>query len=411
MVNKNYLTTKLFNLTLRALIMLAKFLLIVYIGKYLTISFLGEYGLFVTTVTIAIFFLGMDFYTYNTRELIGQDKQIQLTFIRDQFIFHSLTYIVILPLLFIIFVFDIISYQYIFFFYFVLILEHISQELYRLYTTLSMPVFANILLFLRTGIWVYIVILLWIYDIKDTKNLHTIYQSWIIGSLFSIILGFGYLYKIYENNVFFGKINWKWISKGLKVSIPFFIGTIAYKMIEFSDRYMIDVYMSKSDVGIYTFFGSIANSMQSVVFVLVIMIFYPKLIELYKNDKLEEFNLSVKQFFWEVLIYSIIVIIGIVIFIYPILYFLGKEEFVDSLSVLWILLGATLVLNLSFVPHYILFVKHKDIVIRNITLIGAGLNIGLNIFLIPLYGIVGASIATFFSFIMIFSFKGFYIER
>jgi len=225
--------------------MLAKFLLIVYIGKYLTVELLGEYGLFVTTVTIAIFFLGMDFYTYNTRELIGQDKQIQLIFIRDQFIFHGLTYIVVLPLLFMVFLFDIISYQYIFLFYFVLILEHISQELYRLYTTLAKPIFANILLFLRIGIWVYVIILLWIYDVKDTKNLYIIYLSWIIGSSLSVILGFGYLFRIYKSNDFFKKIDWKWIANGLKISIPFFIGTIAYKVIEFSDRYMIDIYMSK----------------------------------------------------------------------------------------------------------------------------------------------------------------------
>jgi O-antigen/teichoic acid export membrane protein len=386
--------------------MLAKFLLIIYIGKNLSVDTLGEYGLFVTTITISIFFLGMDFYTYNSRELIGQEKSKQLIFVRDQFVFHILVYIVVLPLLFMIFILDIIAYQYIFYFYIVLILEHISQELYRLYTTLAMPILANILLFLRMGIWVYVLIFLWIYDVDNTKNLYTVYISWIVGSLISVVLGFLYLFRVYRiNNILDTKIDWHWIKRGLKVSIPFFIGTIAYKVIEFSDRYMIDTYMTKTDVGIYTFFGSIANSMQSVVFVLVIMIFYPKLIELYKDEKFDEFNLKVKRFFWEVLIYSIITMVGVIIFIYPILEYLGKQEFVENLDMLWILLGATLLLNLSFVPHYILFVKHQDLIIRNITLLGAGLNIGLNLLLIPFYGLIGAGIATLISFFIIILLK------
>lgn len=399
---KNYLTIRVFNLGLRVVTMLAKFLLIVYIGKYFSVEALGEYGLFVITITMAMFFLGMDFYTYNSREIIGKEKNDQFILIRDQFIFHLLVYIVVLPLLVIVFLLDVISYKYMFLFYILLIMEHLSQELYRLYTTLFMPIFANILLFLRMASWVYVLILLWVYDMEDTQNLYFVYLSWFIGSTLSVILGVGYLFKLYDKSTLSSNINWTWIKKGLKISIPFFIGTIAYKVIEFSDRYMIDAYMTKMDVGVYTFFASIANSMQSIIFVLVIMIFYPKLIELYKDEEFNEFNIKVKRFFWEVLIYSIIMIIGIVLFIYPILDYLGKQEFIKNLSVLWILLASTLVLNLSFVPHYILFVKKMDIVIRNITIFGAVINIGLNILLIPIYGLIGASIATLSSFILIF---------
>lgn len=398
---KNYLSTRVLNLSLRVLSMVAKFLLIIYIGKYFSTEALGEYGLFVTTITIAIYFLGLDFYTYNTREIIHKTESERFALIRDQFIFHSLVYVVVLPLLFVVFLFDIIDFKYMFLFYLVLIMEHISQELFRLYVTLSKPIFANILLFFRAGIWVYVLILLWMYDVKDTQNLSFIYLSWFIGSFVSIIIGFSYLLKLYDTKALTTSIDWLWIKKGAKVSIPFFIGTIAYKVIEFSDRYMIDYYMTKSDVGVYTFYGSIANTMQTLVFTLVIMMYYPKMIELYRDSKMEEFEKTVKKFFLEVLAYSLITIVSVVVLIHPVLEYLGKAEFAQNLSVLWMLLGATLVLNLSFVPHYVLFVKHKDMAIRNITLMGAGLNIGLNMILIPFYGLVGAVISTIAAFIWI----------
>lgn len=398
---KNYLSTQVLNLSLRVLSMVAKFLLIIYIGKYFSTEVLGEYGLFVTTITITIYFLGLDFYTYNTREVLHKKEDERVALIRDQFIFHSLIYILVLPLLVLVFMFDVIDYKYMLLFYLVLIMEHISQELFRLYTTLSMPIVANLLLFFRSGMWVYVLILLWMYDVKDTKNLSFIYLSWFIGSFISIVIGFAYLMKLYDPKALKRSIDWLWIKKGVKVSIPFFVGTIAYKVIEFSDRYMIDYYMAKSDVGIYTFYGNIANTMQTLVFTLVIMIYYPKMIALYRDSETEKFEQIVKKFFVEVLAYSLITIASIAVLIHPVLDYLGKVEFVQSLSILWILLGATLTLNLSLVPHYVLFVKHKDITIRNITIFAAGLNIVLNMILIPIYGLSGAANATLMSFITI----------
>lgn len=394
----SFFSSSILNLGLRGLSMLAKFLLVIYIGKYLTINELGEYGLFVTTITIAIYFLGLDFYTYNTREILAKEKNERLPLIRDQFIFHLLVYVIVLPLLLTIFSLEIINTEFMIYFYLILVFEHLAQELFRLYTTLQQPIFANFLLFMRTGLWVYVVITLWYLNVEGMMNLKTVWYGWTIGSFLSIIIGITYLRKDHNFKSLTKKVDWIWIKNGVKISVPFFIGTLAYKVIEFSDRYMIDYYMSTADVGIYTFFGSIANTMQTIVFTLVIMIYYPKMIELYKHSRIDEFNKMTNKFFLNVLIYSTITIMGIVLFIYPVLEYLDKAKFVENLSILWILLAATLVLNLSFVPHYILFVKHKDILIRNITLIGAGLNIVLNVFMIQNYGLNGAAVATATSF-------------
>ena len=398
---KKYLSSRLTNLSLKVLSMVAKFLLIIYIGKYLSIQALGEYGLFVTTVLISMYFLGMDFYTFNTREIIKHEEHHRFILIRDQIIFHIVVYAFVLPLLFSVFLFGVIDYQYIVLFYLVVVAEHISQELFRLYTTLSMPILANVLLLLRTGVWVYILMTLWIFGIDDIKNLYSIYLAWFLGAFSSILLGIYYLFKIYDKKTLATNIDWLWIRNGFKTSIPFLVGTVAYKVIEFSDRYMIDYYMTKADVGVYTFFGSIANTMQTLVFTLVVMMYYPKMIELYKDNKLDDFKDTTKKFFWEVMIYSILIIIGISIFIYPVLEYMDKIEFIENINVLWILLGGILILNISFVPHYTLFVKHRDMAIRNITIIGAGLNVVLNIILIPSYGLVGAGVATACSFFLI----------
>jgi O-antigen/teichoic acid export membrane protein len=382
-----FFSSSIINLGLRGLSMIAKFLLVIYIGKYLSVEELGEYGLFVITVTIAIYFLGFDFYTYTAREIIAQEKSKRLKFIRDQFIFHMIVYVIILPLLLTVFFLGIIRTEFILYFYIILVFEHLSQELYRLYTTLQKPIFANFLLFLRTGVWVYVVIALWQLNLEDTMNLQSVWYGWAIGSLISIIIGIVYLKKDYDFKSVIEKIDWLWIKKGIKVSTPFFIGTLAYKVIEFSDRYMIDYYMTKTDVGIYTFFSGISNTINTIVFTLVIMIYYPLLVEQYQNKQMNVFKKTLKVFSFKTITVSIVSAIVILLFIGFILNFMGKIGFQENIEVLWVLIISNIILNISFISHYVLYAAQKDIVIRNATLVGAGMNIVLNLILIKSYGL------------------------
>ena len=400
-----FLSSSILNLGLRGLSMLAKFLLIIYIGKYLSVDELGEYGLFATTITIAIYFLGFDFYTYNTREILAKEENERLPLIRDQFIFHLLVYVIALPLLLTIFTLGIIKTEFIIYFYLILVFEHLSQELYRLYTTLKKPLFANFLLFMRTGLWVYAVISLWYFNIEGMMNLKTVLYGWTVGSFMSIIIGVVYLKKDYDFKSLTEKIDWLWIKNGVKASIPFFIGTLAYKVIEFSDRYMIDYYMTKADVGIYTFFSGIANTINIVVFTLVIMIYYPLLVEQYQNKNMDMFKKTLKVFSIKTITFSIFSALGILLLIGFVLDFMGKVEFQNNIEVLWILIIANIILNISFIPHYVLYVAQQDITIRDATLIGASLNIVLNLMLIKNYGIVGAAISTLLSFLIILLIK------
>ena len=406
-----FFASSILNLGLRGLSMLAKFLLVIYIGKYLSVEDLGEYGLFITTITIAIYFLGLDFYTYNTREILAKEKDQQLQLIRDQFIFHILVYVIVLPILLTVFTFGLIKREFIAYFYFILIFEHISQEFYRLYITLQKQIFSNFLLFMRTGIWVYAIIALWYFKIDGTFNLETVWHAWIMGSFISILIGIIHLKKDYNFESLTERIDWIWIRNGIKISIPFFIGTLAYKVIEFSDRYMINHYMTKADVGIYTFFSGIANTVNIIVFTLVIMMYYPSLIEQYQAKEMDVFKNTLKQFSIKIALFSIFSSIGILLFIGYVLEFTGKSEFQKHIEVLCLLIIANIVLNFSYIPHYTLYAAQKDIIIRNATLLGAGINIFLNILLISEYGINGAAIATIASFMVIYILKFWHCKK
>jgi O-antigen/teichoic acid export membrane protein len=400
-----------FNLALRGITLFSRFILIFYIGKYFSTEELGIFGLFSTTITLSIFLLGYDFYAFNTREILNRKPEDRFVLIRDQLIFHALLYIVVLPLLGLIFLYKVLPVNYILLFYVILIFEHFSQEFYRLFIVLEKPVFSNFLLFIRSGVWVYILLILWLSGSGEFENLQAIFMAWAGGVAISCFLGFFFLFKYVPFSDEKIPVDWKWIKKGILISTPFFIGTIAYKIIEFSDRYMIDFFLDKSAVGVYTFYNNISNLINVTVDTMVIIFLYPKLIDFANKKDLGSF-LSVKQKMTkQILFVSLITTVLLGVLLNPLLIFLEKEEFENEKVVFYIMLLSNIVLNISFIAHYVLYSLKKDMAILFPTITGAIINIILNIMLIKHFGLIGAATATLISFFVILALKHFYFSK
>jgi O-antigen/teichoic acid export membrane protein len=91
--------------------------------------------------------------------------------------------------------------------------------------------------------------------------------------------------------------------------------------------------------------------------------------------------------------------------------FLGKIEFYAHLPVYYILILANTILNISYVPHYILYAKDADRLIVWSTLTGSLLNITGNILVIPRYGLIGASLSILVSYLVIWALKEYYAQK
>jgi len=402
---KNLIRTSILNLFLRGLSSVSKFVLIIYLAKYFSIDDLGVFGLFFSTISFAVYFLGFDFYNFNTREIILHPESKTGMLIRDQFIYFSIIYLFVLPFLIIVFQLDFLPYKYIFWFYAILLFEHISIELYRIFIAISKPVFANFIFFIKSGLWSYILIFIWILGDDSLRNLDSIWFSWFIGAFFATIISLIYLYLIDIKIFIINSIDWKWIKKGILVSIPFFISTISLKIIEFSGRYIIDLNYSKSEVGIFTFYWTIANFVNIVTFTAIIMVMYPKLIELYQKKDFISFKIIFHKF--KILIVSSSIILGIILslIIDPLISFLNKDGYSSEIYTFYVLILSNIMLNFSFIPHYLLYVKEKDKFILYGTISGTILNIMLNLILIPQYGIIGSAYSILISYIAVLTSK------
>jgi O-antigen/teichoic acid export membrane protein len=365
-----------------------------FMARYLSPEEIGIYGLVITTIIISIYFLGLDFYVVNTREILAQsNKEEKARLVRDQLAFHGVVYIFVLPMLLVVFMAGLLPWKYIIWFYVLLVLEHLSQEATRLFFTLSLPIVANIVLFFRSGAWVYAVIGVFLFS-EETKQLTTVWMGWTIGILISLGLSVYYLTKALDfTNVNAHKVDWKWIKIGVKGALIFLTASIALKLIEYMDRYFIQYYLGEAMVGVYTFYMSIAKVVETFVFTGLISILYPRIVTSYQQGNIEEYRSLMKKMsigsIASAIMLALMAAIGMVI----LLKIIDKPIYAEYLETYWLLLVAIVLIIVGYIPHYALYVRHADKMILIATLLGLLVTVVGNMVLIPMLGLLGAGVS------------------
>jgi O-antigen/teichoic acid export membrane protein len=399
--------SSIYNIIFRGLTLASKFLFILFIGKYsIDESNLGIFGMISTSVALLIYVIGFDFYVFNTREILKTQAN-RIDKIKNQLFFHLIVYLIIVPIsFFVIFKFGFISIEYIWLLLVLLISEHLGQELYRLFTTLEKSILANIMLFFRSGLWVWFALVDYFVlnnpiDIKRYIIFWTLF-SWVSFVVFGVLL----VRFIGIKTVKYSPPDWKWINEGMKMASVFFIGSLSFQVIQFSDRFMIDYFYDKKLVGVYTAYAQFTNAIDVFTFSAITMVAYPKLVKAFTDNK--KYDEIKNKFSKHLFLFSISLIL-IVCFVGPVIFkYLDKPAIFSEINTFYTLLGGMLFLILSNIYHYDLYVKKKDGVILKTAFIGMIINVGLNIVLIPRWSIFGAATATLFSFFTIFILKLYY---
>ena len=391
---------KITNLFLRALTLFLKFILPILIIKELSIADYGVYGIFQSTILIGTFVIGFDFYNYSFREITEENNRSFNFCFQHQLIFHLIGYIILIPIFFFTVSDDLIAANYLWLFIIILVGEHISQELYRLLILVGKTIPATISFFIRAGLWIAPLYFVWSLNLLE-KKIEIIFYFWGTAVLISVLFAFFFI-----KFSFVEKIDWKWMLRGIRISIPFLIGTICYKLIEFSGRYFLKFHHSDEAVGIYTFFTGIASVLFVLVHTVVIIESFPKLLQA-KNEGRIKFLSTLKTFNKQVVKYSVIGFLISIIGIYPLLLFLNKEELFDYFTSYLILLLSTVLYCISYIPHFALYAYGKDLKILLVNIIVLCINLVLGFIFIPKYSIIAVAIIQIICFLILFLLKQF----
>jgi O-antigen/teichoic acid export membrane protein len=224
--------------------------------------------------------------------------------------------------------------------------------------------------------------------------------AYLLALLFALIAAFYFLEKkvfpIFKTKIQSIK-NYKDL---LEYSWPMMFSEVLNLLLLWTDTFMLGFFSVAALVGIYNAAVPTAQLM-FLIPLSIATLFFPVFIELYSKGEKANFEKSFKITNKWVYMVNLLALAMFILFPKIILTILFPDNYVDGYLVLVILAIAYFISSLAMTSKLVLATMKKTRFIFSVVLIGAILNIILNIILIPKYSILGASIATAISTILV----------
>jgi len=226
----------------------------------------------------------------------------------------------------------------------------------------------------------------------------------VIAEITITLLLLSWTIKKYGRNIIY--FSRKIFISMIKYSFPLVFSGLSSFFLNIGDRYLIGYFMNLEDVASYSVVYNLTNYIEQVIIMSVNATIYPIIMNAWTRNKEEEVREVLNKY---LIYYSMIafpIIFGLSSVKNEAIVTLASAKYLDSASLIPYLITGVMVIGFSFPFTAILHKEKKTTTIAFITLGAAALNLGLNIFLIPLCGIKGAAFATLISFIfMVISFR------
>ena len=355
---RNEFFLRVTNLALRGLSMGSRFALILALAKLMEPAELGLYGLLAATISFAMLVIGADYYTYSQRELLGGAKEQWSFVIQHQVIAQAVLYLVLIPFTLLVFLFELIPVSYLGWFLALLIFEHIAQEINRLLVVMHKQLTASWILFLRTGLWVWIALpLMWMFE--GFNNIVTVLAAWLVGVIVAIILA---AYRIYKEIPVWRiwPIDKVWIAKGFKVGSAFLIATMCFKGLLTFDRYAVQSLASTEQLGVYVFYIGLVMGLMAFLDPAVFSFLYPRLVQAKQQGDESSYKKNMKELLISTLVVGVVLsLVSLVVTPY-IIDWIDKPIYQEYLGVFHILILGGFVFAIGHIPHYGLYASKND---------------------------------------------------
>lgn len=379
--------------------------------KNLTLQDYGRWGQLKTTVSLSIAFTSLGLGTAMTRFLASEENREELQEGFYSILLARLLICLIIALVVFLFAFPIAMY----FFDGAVQIVQISAALIVM-TTLE-PIYMRLVTIFRQ------VKVRTIINITDGYARIGLFAALLLTGheLLSIILAIlavkvvVVIFLIFwvSSQIGFKRPKFSRMKEYLRFSLPTVPSSIGFWLVNLSDRYVIAYLLGATSVGIY-YAGYSIGQLPFVISGLLHFIMPVAIFQLYDTDRMEEVKNHLSYLAKYFLAVTIPFIFGAAVMAKPVLMVLTTPEIAThAWPVVQIIALSFLFFGIYNVVQYILLATKKTKPIAFIWTISAIVNLGLNILVVPYWGIVGAAITTLIAYFLVmcitcyFAFKEF----
>jgi O-antigen/teichoic acid export membrane protein len=349
---------RLLNLSLRAVTLAVKFAFILSLAVFLPPEQVGLYGLITVTVFYSIYFVGFEFYTFSTRDLVARPRSEWSGLLSSQLVFFGLMYIVVLPASSILFWLEVLPWSVMAYFIGLIVLEHLSTELMRLLVAIEKPLLATLIIFVKQALWtICFTFAMWLNP--DFRNISDLMSFWIAGTFVSILIGIGPLLVLDWKGAL-AKLDWRWVKTGIVIAIPLLISSVAVRSLFTFDRYAFEALNGLALLGAYSIYMGVASAMLSFMESGVFVFYYPRMMKAYKEGDMSEFELAYRKLAKQSVLWLAVLMVGAIsagALIFPLL---EEPVYAENLPLFVAVIVAMAVFIAGYVFQYGLYTATRD---------------------------------------------------
>ena len=384
----NTTLVSLANIALRGVTMFGRFVLLLVLANYLAPAEVGLFALITAAVLWGVYLQGLEFYLFSLRELVAADPATWALRIRDSFTLYGVVFGGAVVVWVGLFAAGLLPWQVFGWFVAILALEHVAQELYRLLNVFGRPLAGSLVLFARSGSWMYVGAGMMALD-PTQRSLSLVLHAWVIGAGASVALAWVFLRDLPWRGL--PRVDRAWLRRGLSVALPLLAGSLAFRGIALFDRWYLGYASGDTELGVYGFFATIAGSLPVLVESGVGAVLYPKMMKAWQVGDHVAYRAHLRQLIKAFGGFLSIAIPLVAIAMVLVVGRLSERIYATQMSVFAVLLASAGVWAAGAVPQYALWAKQRDRTIIMVSVLGLVVAVALDLVLVPRYGALGAA--------------------
>lgn len=397
------------NLGLRGFTLVFRFLLSFYIAKYLGFEATGIYGLAVGMITFTPALVGWGLNYFTSRDVVGKPPEEAGTLVKSRLLVTTASLALATGLGFIALSATDFHLSTIYALILVLLwLETYALDVHLPLIAQEMPIQANIIIFVRSALWAPFVIAAGIL-FPAARTIEWVFAGWILSYVPTIIVLLFCLRHWPLRTIARAGIRYDWIRMRLKRSWLIYFSDLCLVGISYADRYIVNFILGLALTGVYTFFWTLANALQTLIATAVVQVALPSLVKAHANGSPVEWQGAMRRHLIRTLAMAVILGVAVYAVCEILIRYMGMEALGEHRLVFVLMLFAAIVRSCSDLFSVGLTSLRKDNHYAGIIMGGVLFSVMLCYTLTSLLGLEGAGLASLVTAIAIATANGSYM--
>jgi O-antigen/teichoic acid export membrane protein len=380
------------NFSSRLVGLMGRFVLAIYMARFFPLDQIGLFGLIAGAAGLMPSITGLGLNYFLSREIVDKTEVEAGILIRDRLAVTILVLCSVFVACLIASATGLMSLpQHMWIIATIIVFDTIAFDLHMSLISLRKSVLANMLLSIRSGLWVFPALVLGILH-PYLRSLECILHCWLGGlATYFIVLGISFRRWPFRAIASIG-VNWVGSYRIVTRGWLIYASDIGLAGSLYIDRYVVDHFLGLSETGLYTLYWTIANGVHLLITAAVVQPVTPLLISALKRSEGEWYDLLQARF---VNIITAFVPFSVMVYfaaIYVLPHF-GVAKLSAEPLLLALILGSMLIRLFADNMNSALYTRKMDFEFSILNLTGLCIAFFTQVVMLKCFGLIGAGLA------------------